>query len=68
MSLRAFTTSIAPSSEGSSEWLVEAIVDRDVPAGSSIQITGQMSDVIGYRWIETQGAIVTMAGRKKQKA
>jgi hypothetical protein len=42
--LRCFTTSIAPSSEASAKWIGEALIDRDVPAGSTIQIVGQMQE------------------------
>jgi hypothetical protein len=36
------------------------------PAGSSIQITGLMREISGYRWLELEGSIITPAARKKR--
>jgi hypothetical protein len=66
--LRCFTTSIAPSSEASAKWIGEALIDRDVPAGSTIQIVGQMQEAGSYKWLEIEGAIITLSARKKQRA
>jgi hypothetical protein len=66
--LHAFTGAIAPSSSSPEEWSGEFVIDRDVPAGSSIQITGRMREISGYRWLELEGAIITLSalGARRQ--